>query len=51
MACTGVVLANELLDNLPFRVVDRTVDGWAEVRVASEDGGFSEVTVPAAPVL
>lgn len=51
VACTGVVLANELLDNLPFRVVERTVDGWAEVRVASEDGGFSEVTVPAAPEL
>ena len=29
----GVVLANELLDNLPFRIVERTADGWAEVRV------------------
>ena len=30
---TGVVLANELLDNLPFRVLERTADGWAEVYV------------------
>ncbi|MCU1453639.1 MAG: hypothetical protein JWN46_1785 [Acidimicrobiales bacterium] len=28
-----VVLANELLDNLPFALVERTSDGWAEVRV------------------
>ena len=25
----GVVLANELLDNLPFRVVERAADGWS----------------------
>ena len=29
----GVVLANELLDNVPFRLAERTPDGWAEVRV------------------
>jgi len=28
-----VVLANELLDNLPFAVAERGTDGWAEVRV------------------
>ena len=28
-----VVLANELLDNLPVRIVERTVEGWAEVGV------------------
>jgi SAM-dependent MidA family methyltransferase len=28
-----VVFANELLDNLPFDIAVRTVDGWAEVRV------------------
>lgn len=33
---TGVVLANELLDNLPFRLLERTSDGWAEVWV--DDG-------------
>jgi SAM-dependent MidA family methyltransferase len=30
---TGVILANELLDNLAFDVLTRTDDGWAEVRV------------------
>ena len=30
---TGVVIANELLDNLPFRLLERTDTGWAEVRV------------------
>lgn len=30
---TGLVLANELLDNLPFRLLERTADGWAEVWV------------------
>ncbi len=29
----SVVLANELLDNLPFDIVERTVDGWMEVVV------------------
>jgi SAM-dependent MidA family methyltransferase len=41
---TGVVVANELLDNLPFRIVERSRDGWLEVRVGE---GFSEVLVPA----
>lgn len=39
---TGVVLANELLDNLPFRLVERTDDGWDEVWV--EEG--REVLLP-----
>ncbi|MFT7599133.1 MAG: SAM-dependent MidA family methyltransferase [Acidimicrobiales bacterium] len=29
----AVVIANELLDNLPFRVVERTAEGWSEVYV------------------
>jgi SAM-dependent MidA family methyltransferase len=29
----GLVLANELLDNLPFRLVERSDEGWNEVRV------------------
>jgi len=33
-----VVLANELLDNLAFRVLERRRDGWAEVRVGVADG-------------
>jgi SAM-dependent MidA family methyltransferase len=42
----GVVVANELLDNLPFRLLERTEDGWAEVRVTVELG---ELLVPAGP--
>ena len=47
---TGVVLANELLDNLPAKLLERTAGGWSEVRVglASGDDGFHEVLVPAA---
>jgi len=40
----GVVLANELLDNLPFRLLERQPAGWAEVRVGDE---LSEVLSPA----
>jgi len=32
----GVILANELLDNLPFGLLERRADGWAEVRVTEE---------------
>ncbi|MFI5045824.1 MAG: SAM-dependent methyltransferase [Acidimicrobiia bacterium] len=46
---TGVVLANELLDNLPFRMVEWADDGWREVRVSVDaSGAFTEVLVPAA---
>src|SRR5204863_494423 len=41
---TGVVLANELLDNLAFRLLERTHEGWAEVRVGER---LDEVVVPA----
>jgi len=41
---TGVVLANELLDNLAFRLLERTGGGWAEVRVGEQ---LDEVLVPA----
>lgn len=48
----GVVLANELFDNLPFRIVERTAGGWSEVRVGlDDDTGFVEVVVPALPEL
>jgi len=33
----GVVLANELLDNLAFRVLARSAGGWDEVRVGLDD--------------
>jgi SAM-dependent MidA family methyltransferase len=47
VALDGVVLANELLDNLPFRIVERTADGWAEVRVALDGDELAETLVPA----
>lgn len=48
---TGVVLANELFDNLPVHVVERAADGWLEVRVDTDDERFAEVLVPAPPPL
>ena len=39
----GVVVANELLDNLPFRLLQRSAEGWDEVRV---DADLQEVFVP-----
>jgi len=47
---TGVVLANELLDNLPPLIVERTPAGWSEVRVGEDRGHLSEVLVPSAAV-
>jgi NADH dehydrogenase [ubiquinone] 1 alpha subcomplex assembly factor 7 len=47
----GVVIANELLDNLPFRIVEREDAGWAEVRVGVDGDRFAEVLVPAAEEL
>jgi SAM-dependent MidA family methyltransferase len=50
---TGVVLANELLDNLAFGLLERTESGWSEVYVGlgSEAGPqgerFVEVLLPA----
>lgn len=51
MRVVGVVLANELFDNLTVCVVERTADGWREVRVDTDDERFVEVLVPASPVL
>jgi SAM-dependent MidA family methyltransferase len=34
-----IVIANELLDNLPTRLLERTREGWAEVCVATGEGG------------
>jgi SAM-dependent MidA family methyltransferase len=46
----GVVIANELLDNLPFGIACFTDSGWAEVRVGLDDADeFVEVVVPALP--
>ncbi len=58
LAASGaVVLANELLDNLPFGIAEYDGDRWLEVRVGRleragldedglERGGFEEVLVP-----
>jgi SAM-dependent MidA family methyltransferase len=47
---TGMVIANELLDNLPVRLFERVERGWAEVLVAlGDDGGLVELLVDAAP--
>jgi SAM-dependent MidA family methyltransferase len=51
VSSTGVVLANELFDNLPFRVVERTHGGWLELRVGFERNEFVEMLVPAVPEL
>ena len=42
----GVILANELLDNLPFGLLEMTDQGWAEVRVGERDGRLVEELVP-----
>ncbi len=46
---TGVVLANELLDNLAFRLLERADGGWLEVfvGVGAGEGPFTEVLVEA----
>ena len=44
----GMVIANELLDNLPFDVYERTAECWVEMRVAtSPSGPFVERPVAA----
>ncbi|MBI2705860.1 MAG: SAM-dependent methyltransferase [Actinobacteria bacterium] len=47
----GVVIANELLDNLPFRIVERARDGWKEVRVGHGAAGFTEILTECPPEL
>jgi len=42
----GVVIANELLDNLPFRRVRGTASGTVEIRVGVRDGRLVEVESP-----
>lgn len=49
-ASAGVIVANELLDNLPSDVVRRTAGGWEELTVATDGVGsdrFSLVAIPA----
>jgi NADH dehydrogenase [ubiquinone] 1 alpha subcomplex assembly factor 7 len=48
VAIVDLVVANELLDNLPVRIVERTPPRWSEVRVALDDEGRLCETVVAA---
>jgi SAM-dependent MidA family methyltransferase len=47
-ASQAVVLANELLDNLPFGIAQWDGERWHEVRVGYADDRFVEVVVPVA---
>ncbi len=48
---TGVVVANELLDNLAFRMLAAFDGAWHEVRVGVGDEGFVEVVGEAVDVV
>ena len=45
-AITGVILANELLDALPVRVVTMTAEGLRETLIAERDGTLVEIDAP-----
>ena len=47
----GMVIANELLDNLPFDLLEWGDGTWREVRVGEERGAPAEILVPAADAL
>lgn len=42
---TGVIIANELLDNLPCRLLERTADGWSEVYVRADSAAVADTFV------
>ena len=42
----GAVIANELLDNLPVRLLERTTDGWCEVYVDVKEAAGKEFLFP-----
>jgi len=51
-ACSvGVIIANELLDNLPVALAVRTGDGWTERSVGVQDGALVLVPVEARPAV
>ena len=47
----GVILANELLDNLPAALAVRTLGGWSEQQVGVASGELVLVEVPARPAV
>lgn len=46
---TGVILANEVLDNFPFRIFEVTEDGPVEIRVGFTRHHLDEVRFPVGP--
>ncbi len=46
-AFEGVVIANELLDNVAVRLLERRAEGWGEVRVTGGGAQLAELVVPA----
>lgn len=48
----GVVVANELLDNVPVDLLERTDDGWGEILIGLDDSatGLRRHVVPASDV-
>jgi SAM-dependent MidA family methyltransferase len=44
---TAVVIANEVLDNMPFKLVERSKEGWLEWFVDDSHGVLDFVAVPA----
>jgi NADH dehydrogenase [ubiquinone] 1 alpha subcomplex assembly factor 7 len=51
LSVDGMVLANELLDDLPVHLVERVPEAWSEVRVACDGDALVECLVPAPPGL
>lgn len=49
-AHADVIVANELLDNLPFGMLERTDDGWTEVHVADDGSTEPDDGGPRIPV-
>ena len=49
LTVTGVVVANELLDNLPFRLLERRNGDWAEVLVGVGSDGEPVEVLASAP--
>lgn len=45
----GIVFGNELLDALPFHLVERGPDSWQTCRVAASESGFAWEISPDAP--
>lgn len=43
----AVVIANEVLDNMPSHLVERTDDGWSELSIGLVAGSLSYVSAPA----